>query len=185
MSSIDAKWPETTSATSKRHILKGCQNSLEVFKEFWQSFARLFMGSFKQQDVKMDNYIVLGPSIAEASNSRLNDAMPSNSSQTRKRLRSTSHELSIVQAHHQLDYRSALAERSREFGVFFFSFFVFLFLFFLLTHFLRLHTKQKLRRSKKREKDTHTPTHTLIQYKQKNKKLNTHKAMTAIVIPSM
>ena len=88
----------------------------------------------------MDNYIVLGPSIVEASNSRLNDAMPSNSSQTRKRLRSTSLELSIVQAHHQLDYRSALAERSREFGVFFFSFFVF-FLFFLLTHFLRLHTK--------------------------------------------
>ena len=92
----------------------------------------------------MDNYIVLGPSIVEASNSRLNDAMPSNSSQTRKRLRPTSHELSSVQADHQVDYRSALAERSREFGVFFvffFCFFVFLFLFFLLTHFLRLHTK--------------------------------------------
>ena len=89
----------------------------------------------------MDNYIVLGPSIVEASNSRLNDVMPSNSSQTRKRLRPTSHELSIVQADHQLDYRSTLAERSREFG-FFFCFFVFLFfIFFLLTHFLRLHTK--------------------------------------------
>ena len=185
MSSIDAKWPETTSATSKRHILKGYQNFLKVSKEFWQSFAKLCMGSFKQQGVKMDNYIVLGPSIVEASNSRLNDVMPYNSSQTRKRRRPTSDELSIVQADHQLDYRSTLAERSREFGVFFFSFFVFLFLFFLLTHFLRLHTKQKLRRSKKREKDTHTPTHTLIQYKQKNTKLNKHKAMTAIVIASM
>ena len=133
MSSIDAKWPETTSATSKRHILKGCQNSLEVFKEFWQSFARFCMGSFKQQGVKMDNYIVLGPSIVEASNSRLNDVMPSNRSQTRKRRRPTSHELSIVQADHQLDYRSTLAERSREFGVFFvffFCFFVFLFFYF-------------------------------------------------------
>ena len=92
----------------------------------------------------MDNYIVLDPSIVEASNSRLNDVMPSNSSQTRKRLRPISQEMSIVQADHQLDYRSTLAERSRESGlffVFFFCFFVFLFLFFLLTHFLRLHTK--------------------------------------------
>ena len=81
----------------------------------------------------MDNYIVLGPSIVEASNSRLNDVMPSNSSQTRKRRRPTSHELSIVQADHQLDYRSTLAERSREFVVFFvffFCFFVFLFFYF-------------------------------------------------------
>ena len=30
MSSIDAKWPETTSATSKGHTLKDWQNSLEI-----------------------------------------------------------------------------------------------------------------------------------------------------------
>ena len=101
----------------KRHILKGCQNSLKTSKEFWQSFARLCMGSFKWQGVKMDNYIVSGPSTVEASNSRHNDVVPSNSSQTRKRFRPTAHELSILQADHQLDYRSTLAERSREFGV--------------------------------------------------------------------
>ena len=79
----------------------------------------------------MDNYIVLGSSIVEASNSRLNDVVPSNSRQTRRRLRPTSHELSILQADHQLDYRSTLAERSREFGFFFcFPLFFFCFVFF-------------------------------------------------------
>ena len=65
----------------------------------------------------MDYYIVSGPSIVEASNSRLNDVVPSNSSQIRKRFRPTADELSILKADHQLDYRSTLAERSREFGV--------------------------------------------------------------------
>ena len=103
----------------------------------------------------MDNYIVLGPSIVEDSNSRLNDVMPSNSSQTRKRLRPTSQELSIVQADHQLDHRSTLAERSGEFGVFFVLFFCF-FIFFIeafLTFTYKIEIKKK---KKERKRQTHT-----------------------------
>ena len=103
----------------------------------------------------MDNYIVLGPSIVEASNSRLNDVMPSNSSQTRKRLRPTSHELSIVLADHQ-DYRSTLAERSREFGVFFVFFFCFLI--FFINAFLTFTYKIEIKK-KKKERKRHTHSH--------------------------
>lgn len=54
---------------------------------------------------------------ATASISRLDEVMPINRTQTRKRFRPTALELSILQSDHQHDYRLTLAERSQQFGV--------------------------------------------------------------------
>jgi len=42
MSSIDAKWPETTSETSKWHTLKDWQNSLETSSRFLKTYLTKF-----------------------------------------------------------------------------------------------------------------------------------------------
>ena len=44
MSSIDAKWPETPFATSKRHILEDWQNSLATSSRFLKTNLTTFAG---------------------------------------------------------------------------------------------------------------------------------------------
>ena len=57
----------------------------------------------------------------------------------------------------------------------------FFYLIFLVKHFLRLHTKQKLRKEKKREKDIHTYIVQIEEYQAKH----SHKAIAAMQLPSM
>ena len=59
----------------------------------------------------------------------------------------------------------------------------FIHLFFFIKAFLTFTYKIEIKKEKKKEKKTHACT--LTQYKQKNTKLNTHKAITAIQLPSM